>query len=93
MNHRERQFMQHLRAGGWVKAHEAPATGPRLIHNLLAKGWVERRSIGERSVLPNPGCRPRCQKGKSSDVFNSAFQTVKNHREVSFVFKREESQS
>src|ERR1700694_5347790 len=40
--HRERQFMQHLRGGGWVKASAAPA-GELLIINLLAKGWIERR--------------------------------------------------
>ena len=45
-NHRERQFMQHLRAGGWVKAHVAPAAGPTLIELLLAKGWIERRGTG-----------------------------------------------
>ena len=43
MNHHERQFMQHLRGGGWVKAHSAPPAGPKLIDNLLIKGWVERR--------------------------------------------------
>jgi hypothetical protein len=32
--HRERQFMQHLRGGGWVKASAAPA-GELLIKNLL----------------------------------------------------------
>ena len=42
--HRERQFMQHLRAGGWVKANVAPA-GARLIENLLAKGWIEKRGV------------------------------------------------
>jgi hypothetical protein len=43
-NHHERQFMQRLRAGGWVKASVAPG-GPRLIENLLAKGWIEKRGI------------------------------------------------
>jgi hypothetical protein len=43
--HRERQFMQHLRGGGWVKASVAPA-GEHLIKNLLAKGWIERRGFG-----------------------------------------------
>jgi hypothetical protein len=39
-SHRERRYMQHLRAGGWVKANLVPA-GTRLIENLLAKGWIE----------------------------------------------------
>jgi hypothetical protein len=43
--HRERQLMQHLRGGGWVKASVAPA-GAKLIENLLAKGWIERRGLG-----------------------------------------------
>jgi hypothetical protein len=37
--------MQHLRAGGWVKASVAPA-GEKLIENLLGKGWIERRGLG-----------------------------------------------
>jgi hypothetical protein len=39
---RERQFMQHLRTGGWVKASAVPA-GTKLVGRLLAKGWIERR--------------------------------------------------
>jgi hypothetical protein len=39
-NHRERQFMQQLRGAGWVKATALPAT-PRVIANLLSKGWIE----------------------------------------------------
>jgi hypothetical protein len=30
---------------GWVKANAAPA-GEQLIKNLLAKGWIERRGLG-----------------------------------------------
>jgi DNA-binding PadR family transcriptional regulator len=48
-NHRERQFMQHLRAGGWLKASAAPA-GEKLIENLLAKGWIEKREITANEV-------------------------------------------
>jgi len=47
--HRERQFMQHLRGGGWVKASAAPA-GEQLIKNLLAKGWIERRKPAGREL-------------------------------------------
>jgi DNA-binding PadR family transcriptional regulator len=37
---RERQFMQHLRSGGWVKAIALPDS-PKLIQNLVGKGWIE----------------------------------------------------
>ena len=47
--HRERQFMQYLRAGGWVKASVIPA-GARLIETLLAKGWIEKRGIVANDV-------------------------------------------
>ena len=37
--HRERQFMQHLRAGGWVKPSAIPVSAGRaLIAGLLKKG-------------------------------------------------------
>ncbi len=39
-NHRERQLMQQLRGAGWVKATALPVT-PRVIANLLSKGWLE----------------------------------------------------
>jgi hypothetical protein len=47
--HRERQFMQYLRAVGWVKASVIPA-GARLIETLLAKGWIEKRGIVANDV-------------------------------------------
>jgi hypothetical protein len=40
-NHRERQFMQHLRGAGWVKSIALPDS-PKLIQSLLGKGWIER---------------------------------------------------
>ena len=43
--HPERQFMQHLRAGGWLKAATLPYS-PKLIENLLKKGWIEQRGAG-----------------------------------------------
>jgi hypothetical protein len=59
--HRERQFMQHLRAGGWVTAGVAPA-GAKLIENLLAKGWIEN-AVSSRATshtgLPTKASRPR----------------------------------
>ena len=39
-NSRERQFMQHLRGAGWVKATGLPDS-PRILANLIKKGWVE----------------------------------------------------
>jgi hypothetical protein len=44
-NHRQRQFMQHLRGGAWVKASVAPA-GPKIIEALLQKGWIEQSGSG-----------------------------------------------
>jgi hypothetical protein len=41
--HRERQLMQHLRHGGWVKATMLPSS-PKVIANLVDKGWIERGS-------------------------------------------------
>ena len=45
--HRERQFMQHLRAGGWVKPSAIPVSaGPALIASLLKKDWIEQQGSG-----------------------------------------------
>jgi hypothetical protein len=44
-NHRERQFMQYLRAGGWVKALTLPSN-PKIIEGLLSKAWIEQRGTG-----------------------------------------------
>jgi hypothetical protein len=41
-NHRERQIMQYLRHGGWVRASALPA-GTRLIDGL--KGWIEQEIL------------------------------------------------
>jgi hypothetical protein len=38
--------MQHLRAGGWVKAIAIPSGGPVLIAKLLHKGWIEKTGGG-----------------------------------------------
>jgi hypothetical protein len=43
-NHRERQIMQYLRNGGWVRAGALPA-GTRLIDGLLKKGWIEQGTL------------------------------------------------
>jgi hypothetical protein len=39
-NSRERQITQHLRGAGWVKATGLPDS-PKIIANLIRKGWVE----------------------------------------------------
>jgi hypothetical protein len=44
-NHRERQMMQYLRAGGWVKAGTIPSS-PKIIEGLLSKAWIERSGTG-----------------------------------------------
>jgi hypothetical protein len=44
--HPERQFMQHLRAGGWLKAATLPSS-PKLIERLLNKAWIERCGTGK----------------------------------------------
>jgi hypothetical protein len=41
-NQRERQIMQELRGGGWVKSFALPPS-PRILEGLLAKGWIEQR--------------------------------------------------
>jgi hypothetical protein len=48
-NSRERQFMQHLRGAGWVKAFELPH-GPRILANLIKKGWVESQQTESGQV-------------------------------------------
>jgi hypothetical protein len=44
-NHRERQLMQHLRSGAWVKAIMLPPSA-KLNANLLDKGWIEHEASG-----------------------------------------------
>jgi hypothetical protein len=48
-SHHERQFMQRLRGGGWVKASVAPA-GAKLTENLVAKGWIEKRDLAATEI-------------------------------------------
>ena len=46
-SHRERQVMQNLSVGGWVKASMLPPS-PTVISNLLDKGWIERQGSGSQ---------------------------------------------
>src|ERR1700737_1194909 len=48
-NHRERQFLQFLRGSGWGKASGGQG-GEKLIENLLAKGWIEKRGFTANEV-------------------------------------------
>jgi len=41
----QRQFMQYLRAGEWVRAISLPDR-PKVIAKLLSNGWIERQGIG-----------------------------------------------
>ena len=49
-NHHERQMMQQLRGGGWVKASELPETSITLTR-LLEKRWIERKGFGKETVF------------------------------------------
>lgn len=43
-NHRERQFMEYLRATGWIKGVALPPG--KLAEILLKKGWIEQQLQG-----------------------------------------------
>jgi hypothetical protein len=43
-NHRERQIMQYLRLGAWVRATALPAE-ELLVDGLVRKGWIEQDII------------------------------------------------
>jgi Ca2+-binding RTX toxin-like protein len=45
ITHRERQFLQYLRDGGWRRAGSLPDSA-KLISKLLWNGWIERRGSG-----------------------------------------------
>jgi hypothetical protein len=49
-NHLERQFMQRLRGAGWVKASALPSS-PRVVQNLLQKGWIETTKSGPKNEV------------------------------------------
>jgi chromosome segregation and condensation protein ScpB len=55
-NSREREVMQRLRGAGWVKATGLP-DAPRIISNLIQKGWVESEQTegGPMYRLTEPG--------------------------------------
>jgi hypothetical protein len=45
MNHTQRQFLQYLRHGGWVKMNSLP-DAPKKISKLMGLGWIERSGSG-----------------------------------------------
>jgi hypothetical protein len=49
-NHREREFMQHLRGAGWIKAGVLPPS-LRLVEGLLHKGWIEQQQEGPKNEV------------------------------------------
>jgi hypothetical protein len=48
MNHPQRQFLNYLRQGDWVKLSALPEA-PRVIVKLMGLGWIER--IGSGSTV------------------------------------------
>jgi DNA-binding MarR family transcriptional regulator len=49
-SHPERQFMQHLRGAGWIKARTLPAN-ERTVKSLLQKGWIEQQHQGPKNEV------------------------------------------
>lgn len=49
-SHPERQFIQHLRGAGWIKAGALPPSA-RLVEKLLQKGWIERQEQGPNNEV------------------------------------------
>ena len=49
-NHRERQFMQHLRGVGWIMARTLPPN-ERTVKSLLQKGWIEQQHQGPKNEV------------------------------------------
>jgi len=45
MNHRHRQYLQHLRGGHWVKVTRLPES-KRLVAIMHEKGWIEAQGSG-----------------------------------------------
>ena len=46
-SHLERQFIERLQGAGWVKAFTLPSS-PKVVENLLEKGWIEKDRIEDR---------------------------------------------
>ena len=46
--HPQRQFMQYLRAGAWVRAIDLPDR-PKVVAKLVRNGWIERDGDGKNT--------------------------------------------
>jgi hypothetical protein len=49
----ERQFIERLQGAGWVKAFTLPSS-PKVVENLLEKGWIEKDRIEGRLCTASP---------------------------------------
>jgi hypothetical protein len=58
MNHYQRQFMQYLRGGDWVKVATLPHS-PSVKVKLVGLGWIERRGSRLRDLLSHHRKRSR----------------------------------
>jgi hypothetical protein len=47
--HPERQFMQRLRAAGWIKARTLPRSVRTVKSLLQKKGWIEKQHQGPKN--------------------------------------------
>ena len=46
--HPQRQFMQYLRPGAWVRAFDLPDR-PKVVARLIRNGWIERDGEGKNA--------------------------------------------
>jgi hypothetical protein len=46
--HPQRQFMQYLRSGAWVRAIDLPDR-PKVVARLVKNGWIERDGEGKNT--------------------------------------------
>ena len=46
--HPQRQFMQYLRTGAWVRAIDLPDR-PKVVARLVKNGWIERNGEGKNT--------------------------------------------
>jgi hypothetical protein len=49
MSHPQRQFIQYLQTGRWVRAINLPDR-PKVVARLVDNGWIERQGIGNDTV-------------------------------------------
>lgn len=48
LTHPQRQFMQYLRSGAWVRAIDLPDR-PKTVTRLVRNGWIEREGEGRNT--------------------------------------------